>query len=133
MKQVHRALATGLLALVMALSIGCASIEKAETFNGANIAMQGQNVGHYNVKSSGLYFLTSVPLITGNTETFGLIPAFFKDTVALDNLVGVMTREATNEGAAQVLDIQSGRGGFPVIFPPILFWKSCNVSGNGVK
>lgn len=120
---------------VVALS-GCASYKTAYQFNNLNLSdAPKSNVCHINGKASGLYLLT-IPLITGNTEKPNFIgPVFFQDTVNLDEVARMMSAAAKEEGATDLIDLQSHRGNYWLgpagLF--VLFWRSAEMSANAVR
>jgi len=120
---------------------GCASIKKAETFNGVNITdtPNKKNVAHYNGKNWGLYFLF-IPLITGDADKVSEVTSiggslhfvFLKDNVTVDGVANMITKVSKNAGADSVEDLYSSRGCFPILFP-LFYIKSVQMSANAVK
>ncbi len=129
-----------MLALVVFL-IGCASVQKAKSFNDLSLTETGKtNVAHYNAANWGIYLL-SIPLITGDTEKefalsekgVTLSSAFGKDTVNLESVAGMLTKAAKADGSTMAVDMQSSTSN--VWFVPLLviFIKTVEISANGVK
>jgi len=134
------ALLTGIVFIVAAF--GCATMEKASTFNGLQLTAENKdNVAHYNGKNWGIYLL-SIPLITGNTEKLSSVteegiviatPALLKDTVSLDSVAEMVTRTAKADGAEVVEDMVSTTKNvwiFPLL---VIFYRGVQISANGVK
>ncbi len=118
----------------IALLSGCASVQTARNLNGQKIDAAGSPVAHINAKNSG-YYLLWIPLIAGQTEagSVGKI-GIGKDTVKVDNMVDVVTRESKAQGGTKTLDLTSHVSSMPMIPIPFLFSiESVEVSGNAVK
>ncbi|MEM4248236.1 MAG: hypothetical protein QXH80_03130, partial [Candidatus Nanoarchaeia archaeon] len=119
----------------MIILAGCASVQKATKFNGQKIDEdKSQEVAHINVDNWGLYFLW-IPLAAGSTDSVGTTEWLGKDTVKVEPVVDVLTRESKNIGATKTLDIVSSTNSMMIPFPfPFLFYlKEVQVSGNAVK
>lgn len=127
---------TGILAagVSIALLSGCASVKTAKTLNGQKIDAAGSPVAHINAQNSG-YYLLWIPLISGETAagSVGKI-GFGKDTVKVDNVVDMVTRESKAMGGTKTVDLTSHVSSAPMLPIPFLFSiKSVEVSGNAVK
>jgi hypothetical protein len=118
----------------IALLSGCASVQTSKNLNGQKIDAAGTPVAHINANNSG-YYLLWIPLIAGQTEagSVGKI-GFGKDTVNVECMVDVVTRESNLRGATKTLDLTSHVSSIPMLPIPFLFKiKSVEVSGNAVK
>jgi hypothetical protein len=132
-----RKIAIGALCALVILSlVGCASVKTAESFAGLNLtAEQGtSNVAHYNARCWGIYFLKWA-LISGDNDNPNKLLRFklLTDTATLDPVVQMLSESAAADGATTLEDLSSMRGAFPVIFPPIIFFKSASASANGIR
>jgi len=127
------------LVVVLVLSLfGCASIKKASTFNGMKLSLGKENVAHYNGKNWGIYVLW-IPILTGDTDKVSgeggaiINTTFLKDTVNLDSLAEMITRNAKEDGANTVVDMVSSRSTVWMAPFLVVFVKSVNMSASGVK
>lgn len=123
-----------LAGISIALLSGCASVQTAKNLNGQKIDASGSPVTHIYAKNSG-YYLLWIPLITGQTEagSVGKI-GFGKDTVNVNCMVDVVTRESKAMGGTKTLDLATHTGNIPMLPIPFVFSiKSIEVSGNSVK
>ncbi|MCD6385085.1 hypothetical protein J7M23_04835 [Candidatus Sumerlaeota bacterium] len=132
-------IAVALVCIGLLFAFGCASVQKATTFNGLDLTAEGKtNVGHYNAKNWGLYLL-GIPLITGDTDKISEITekgmtintVFLKDTVNLDSVSDMLTRVAEADGATIIEDLSSSRSNTLVFL--VFFIRSVQMSANGVK
>ena len=120
--------------VAIALLSGCASVQTSKNLNGQKIDATGSPIAHIYAENCG-YYLLWIPLITGQTEkgTVGKI-GFGKDTVRVEDMVDVVTRESSARGATKTLDLVSETGSWPMLPIPFLFKiKTVQVSGNAVK
>ena len=127
-------IAVGLVCVALIFALGCASLKSTDNFGGLDLTPEGNdNVAHYNARNWGIYLLW-IPLITGDTDRPNQLFAmsFFTDNVNLDAMAEMIADEAAANGASVLEDVGSARGGFPVIFPPILFYKSVGMTANAV-
>lgn len=118
----------------IALLSGCASVQTAKNLNGQKINASDTPVAHIHAKNSG-YYLLWIPLIAGQTEagSVGKI-GFCKNTVTVDCMVDVVTRESRSLGGTKTVDLASHVSSMPMIPIPFIFnIKSVQVSGNAVK
>lgn len=118
--------------------LGCASIQKGTTFNGLNLTAENKsNVGHYNGANWGIYLLGSIPLLTGDTdkavEGVLLNTSFLNDSVNVDQVGGMITKAAKEDGSAVVEDLVSSRKSIWLMPTLVLFYKRVEMSANGVK
>ena len=127
------------VALVLAAGFamsGCASISIAKDadLNGQDLSSDGTTVAHINGRCFGLYFLPSIPLITGDTAApntlFGC--AFLQDTAQLPGVAAMVTGKSKDLGGSKSLDMNSGVSSMWVYMTPF-WWKSATVSANSVK
>ncbi len=122
-------------ALAMAILAGCASVQTATKFNSQKIdEAKSPELAHINVNNWGFYFL-STPLIAGSTDKVGEFEFFGNDTVKVEPVVDVLTKESKKLNATKTLDIVSSANSMMLPFPfPFLFYiKDVQVSGNAVK
>lgn len=127
---------TGILAagISIALLSGCASVQTAKILNGQKIDVSDSPVAHIHAKNSG-YYLLWIPLIAGQTEagSVGRI-GLGKNTVTVECMVDVVTRESKSLGGTKTVDLASHVSSMPMIPIPFVFSiKSVEVSGNAVK
>ena len=125
-----------ILAVCVSITLlsGCASVQTAKNLNGQKIDAAGSPVAHINANNSG-YYLLWIPLIAGQTEAgcVGKI-GFCKNTVTVDCMVDVVTRESKAQGGTKTLDLASHVSSMPMLPIPFLFNIKCvEVSGNAVK
>lgn len=121
---------SAIVLLSFVLMMGCASIEKAISFNGMSLTEGSKTpIQHYNAKNWGIYVLW-IPLVTGSFNNLGT-PVLLQNTVTLNSAVSALTKEAAAEESTAVVDLNSSRGS--MYFPPVFFYKCVQVSGNGVK
>lgn len=108
----------------------CASVEvvKDKNLSGQKIANKGTTLAHVDVQNYGFY-LFSIPLLTGSVDKPGKSIDLFTDTVTVDALLPVLTKETKKLGANKVLNLASqySETGF------IIYTRSLNISGNAVK
>jgi uncharacterized protein YceK len=119
-----------------ALLSGCASVKTAKTFNGQKIDASGTPVAHINANNWGYYMLW-IPILSGGTAegSVGQI-AVNKDTVSVESMVDLITRESKAMGATKTVDLQSDLNSISILPIPIPFLfslKTVEVSGNAVK
>ncbi|MGD0999981.1 MAG: hypothetical protein ABSA67_04700 [Candidatus Brocadiia bacterium] len=114
--------------------VGCASVDVAKTFNDQRLTEQRYTpIAHINGDCWGIYFLSIIPLVTGDTTTEGTQLAFLKDTVNVDAVADMVTRKSKELGATHTLNLTSQRFS-SWIAPVLLFWyKDTQVSGNAVN
>ena len=116
-----------LMASLIAL-VGCSSINTTQNLNGQKLTLgTEESIANINVDTWGLYFLW-MPMITGDMEKIGSV-AWFKDTVTLDNAVGVATKKAKELGATKSVDMTSS------VVPGVFLFnvKEVQVSLNAIK
>ena len=124
-----------LLAFTLAMFSNCASVNRAQSFNGLKVTGEVPAT-HYSVSVSGLYLVLTMPLITGDPEKEGMFNfTFGDDTVNLESSVDFLTRTAKAEGSSEIVDLQSSAVQQMIPFPlPFILWnKAILVSGTGVK
>jgi len=117
------------LAVVGLLFAGCANVEVVgnKNLNGESISAVGTPIAHINAQNWGFY-LFSIPLLTGSTESVGNVVAF-QDTVNVESLVPVVTGKSRMLRATQTLDLASQYSDVGLIF----YVRSVNVSANAVR
>ncbi len=113
---------------------GCASVDVAKTFNDQRITTDRSTaVAHINGDCWGVYFLSVIPLVTGDTTANGPQLAFFQDTLTVDAVTAMVTRKSKELGATHTVDLVSHRDS-TWLAPILLFWyKDTQVSGNAVN
>jgi hypothetical protein len=113
---------------------GCASVDVAKTFNDQHLTIEHTNaVAHLNGDCWGIYLLSIVPLVTGDTSPTGSTMAFGQDNCTVDAVTGMVTRKSKELGATHTLDLSSRRDS-TWIAPLLLFlYKDTQVSGNAVN
>lgn len=111
------------------LFCGCASVEvvKDQNLSGQKIANSGRTLAHIDAQNWGIYLFT-IPLLTGSTASQGTI-AVLQDTVTVDSLMPLLTRESKKLGATKVLNLASQYQESGLIF----YTRQINISGNAVK
>ncbi len=124
----------GALVAGMVFMAGCASVDVGKTFNDQRLTEQRYTpIAHINGDCWGIYFLSFIPLVTGDTTTAGTQLAFLKDTVNVDAVADMVTRKSKELGATHTLNLTSQRVS-SWIAPLLLFWyKDTQVSGNAVN
>jgi len=124
----------GALVAGMSLFVGCASVDVAKTFNDQQLTMpQSKAVAHLNGDCWGVYLLSIVPLVTGDTSAGGSTMVFGQDNCTVDAVTGMVTRKSKELGATHTVDLVSRRDS-TWIAPLLLFWyKDTQVSGNAVN
>lgn len=108
--------------------VGCTSVQTAQKLNDQKLTVgTEQSIGNINVTNWGLYLLW-IPLITGDNENIGSV-AWFKNTVTLEDVVGVATKKAKEMGATKAVDMTS------MVTPGAFLFniKQVQVSVNAVK
>ena len=127
------AMAAALVGGTMFLS-GCASVDVAKTFNDQRLTTERTNaVAHLNGDCWGVYLLSIVPLITGDTSASGGTVAWGQDNCTVDAVTGMLTRKSKELGATQTVNLTSRRDS-TWIAPLLIFWyKDTQVSGNAVN
>lgn len=111
---------------------GCASTQVAKDLNDEKIATTGTNVAHVYGNNWGLYCL-SIPMITGSTEKPGSVSWFSDDSVNVSSVVKMVTAKTKALGATSTLDIKSNTSSFWIFPTFVLFIRTVEVSGNGIK
>ncbi|MFA6293146.1 MAG: hypothetical protein WC637_15280 [Victivallales bacterium] len=108
--------------------VGCSSLLTSKNLNGQKLTLGAdESIANINVDTWGLYFLWMF-IATGDMEKIGSV-AWFKDTVTLDNAVGVATKKAKEMGATKSVDMTSS-----VAMGTFLFnVKEVQISINAVK
>jgi len=90
-----------------------------------------QDVAHLNVSNWGLYCLW-IPIFTGSTEKPGDI-AVWQDTVNVNSVVELATKESRRMGAKRLVDLKSNNSSTWIFLTFVLFLRETQVSGNAVK
>jgi len=113
---------------------GCASVDVGKTFNDQRISEERYNgVAHLNGDCWGIYLLSIIPLITGDTSSNGNVIAILQDTVNVDSVTDMVTRKSKELGATRTIDLVSQRSSFWLGFLFVFWYKDCQVSGNAVN
>ncbi len=123
----------GAFCLFSCLSLSaCTSLNTAVSFNDLNLEPESRNVCHVNGKISGLY-LFHFPIVSGDPAAPGeLSLVFFRDTANLNTLADMMSRVLRQQGASDLVDVNSSSSN-TWLFPTwVLFWRSHVMSGNAV-
>ena len=87
--------------------------------------------GALNVNNWGLYFLW-IPIFTGSTDKPGDI-AVCRNTVNVNSVVELATRESKRMGAKRLVDLKSDNSCIWLFPTLVLFLRETQVSGNSVK
>ncbi|HPS00530.1 MAG TPA: discoidin domain-containing protein [Candidatus Sumerlaeota bacterium] len=112
--------------------VGCTSLDTATTFNDLNLEPGRQNVCHVNGRISGLY-LFSLPIVTGDPAAPGEPSiVFFENTANLNRLADMMSRFAKQQGASDLVDVNSSSSSFWLFPTFVLFWRTEVMSANAV-
>jgi hypothetical protein len=124
----------GALVAGMIFMGGCASVDVAKTFNDQKLTTDRSNVvAHINGDCWGVYFLSVIPLVTGDTTASSPQLAFFQDTLTVDAVTAMVTRKSKELGATRSVDLVSRRDS-TWLAPILLFWyKDTQVSCNAVN
>ena len=126
-----------LVALVLAVGVvmtGCASLEVGKTLNNQKLTSANeQPLAHVNGSSWGIYLLPIIPLLTGDTNNPGTGIMFMDDSVSVDRVVGMVTKKSSELGAAKTTDVTSSTFSLWLAPTLVLWYKSCEVSGNAIK
>ncbi|MPN58530.1 hypothetical protein SDC9_206235 [bioreactor metagenome] len=121
---------------MLALLAGCASVQTAQgpNLNGMGLTTDGKTIAHINVQNWGFYFLW-MPIAAGSTKSVGSTSWFSEDSVNVPDAVNIASREASNLGASNLIDLSSDRSSMMIPLPiPFLFYmRSVNISGNAIK
>ena len=128
-----RGLVLAIVALALAVSAaGCAGVVSGSQVNGLYLTEnKDATVAHVNGDCWGIYLFSVIPLLTGSTDSPGMMTAL-TDTVTVEAVVDMTTRQAKKMGSTKLVNLQSDRTSVMVI--PLLIWyKDVQVSGNGVK
>ncbi len=111
---------------------GCTSLDTAVAFNDLNLEPGRENVCHVNGKISGLY-LFSFPIVTGDPAAPGeLSIVFFENTANLNRLADMMSRFARQQGATDLVDVNSSSSSIWLFPTFVLFWRTQVMSANAV-
>lgn len=111
---------------------GCSSLDTAVAFNDLNLEPGRQNVCHVNGKISGLY-LFSLPIVTGDPAAPGEFSiVFFENTANLNRLADMMSRFAKQQGASDLVDVNSSSSSIWLFPTFVLFWRTQVMSANAV-
>ena len=131
---IKKALGVTLCVLLVVAATGCAKLQSGDSFAGLDLTAEGMDGTHYNGKNWGIYLLW-IPLITGDTDNPNgfLAMSFLTDNVNVDAVGEMIADEAAADGATALEDLNSWVSGFPVLFPPTLFYRSVGMSANGVQ
>jgi hypothetical protein len=122
-------LVLGATAMVAAALTACSSVDTGTSLNGIKLTNpETTNVAHINGYTWGIYFF-GLPLFAGSTTHPGTC-AIFKDTVQVDNISSMVTKEAKKLGATKAVDLVSKRDSTWMILFSI---KSIEASCNAVK
>ena len=118
------------LMAALVVVVGCTSVQTATgpKLNDQKLTLGGeQSIGNINVNNWGLYLLW-IPIITGDNENIGSV-AWFKNTVTLEDVVGVATKKAKDMGATKAVDLTS------TVTPGCFLFnvKQVQVSVNAIK
>lgn len=128
-----------IVVLLLALGLtatGCATVDTVTTLNGQELTANGARpVAHINGECWGIYFMYVVPVITGYPKTPNKFRfAVLRNTVQVDKVVQMVTRESRRLGATRTTDLQSSTDSRWLVIPFPFFWyRTCQVSGNAVK
>lgn len=133
MKIVTKCVILGLMIATAAAFTGCASVATGRDLNGQKLTLdqQAQDVAHVNVTNWGLYCLW-IPLLSGSTDKPGDI-AFMQDTVNVNSMVDLATKESKKMGGKKLVDLNSSRSSIWIMPTFVLFLREVQVSGNSVK
>jgi len=133
MKIVAKCAILGLMIATAAALTGCASVATGKDLNGQKLTLEkdAPEVAHVNVTNWGIYCLW-IPLLSGSTEKPGDI-AFMQDTVNVNSLVDLATKESKKMGGKKLVDLTSNRNSVWIFPTFVLFFREVQVSGNSVK
>lgn len=133
MKTVAKCAILGIAIASAAVLTGCASVSTGRDLNGQKLTMSNdaQDVAHVNVNNWGLYCLW-IPLFSGSTDKPGDI-AFMRDTVNVNSVVDLATKESRRMGAKRLVDLKSSNSSLWIFPTFVLFLRETQVSGNCVK
>ncbi|MBQ9776338.1 MAG: hypothetical protein IJW17_09935 [Lentisphaeria bacterium] len=118
-----------LAAFTAVVFCGCASFTKVETdkMNDQKLAYSGKTIAHVEADNWGIY-LFHIPLLTGSVDNLGDIQVL-KDTVTVEGVAKVMTREAKALGGTQVINTVTTMTTNPFFFGI----KEVKMSANVIK
>ena len=132
MKTVAKCAVLGIVAAAAVVMTGCASVSTGRDLNGQKLTMtEAQDVAHVNVNNWGLYCLW-IPLLSGSTDKPGDI-SFMKDTVNVNSVVELATREGKRMGGKRMVDLKSNNSSIWIFPTFVLFLRETQVSGNVIK
>ena len=115
-----------LAAFAAVVFTGCASFTKVSTddMNDQKLAYSGKTIAHVEASNWGIY-LFHIPLLTGSVDTLGDIKVL-QDTVTVEGVAQVMTRESKAIGGTKVLNMVTTTTTDPFFFGI----KEVKMSGN---
>ena len=126
-----------LVALVLAVGVvmtGCASLDLGPTLNNQKLtSADEQPVAHVNGSNWGIYLLPIIPILTGDTDNPGTGITFMDDSVSVDRVVGMVTKKSGELGATKTTDLTSSTFSLWLAPTLVLWYKSCEASGNAIK
>jgi hypothetical protein len=124
-----------LIPLCVSLSFcltGCTSLDTAVAFNDLNLEPGRQNVCHVNARISGLY-LFGLPIVAGDPGAPGEPSiVFFENTSNLNRLADMVSRFAKQQGASDLVDVNSSSSNIWLFPTFVLFWRTQEMSANAV-
>ena len=121
------------LVAVGVMLTGCGSVDTTKALSGQKLTADGaEPVVHINGNCWGIYFLPTIPLLTGDCVNGGI--KFMNDNASLDHVVGAVTKKSSDLKATKTTDLVSSKSSVWLPFPlPIFWYKSVSVSGNAIK
>jgi hypothetical protein len=114
--------------------VGCASVDVGKTFNDQRLTEERYTpVAHINGDCWGIYLLSFIPLLTGDTTSDGPKIAVLQDTVNVNAVADMVTRKSKELGATHTVDLTSQRTSMWLGFLLIFWYKDTQVCGNAVN
>ena len=115
------------------LLMGCGSVDTTKALSGQKLTADGAApVAHIHGNCWGIYFLPTIPLLTGDCNAGGI--TFMSDNASLDHVVGAVTAKSASLKATKTTDVVSSKSSIWLPFPlPIFWYKSVSVSGNAIQ
>ena len=103
----RRKVALSALAAAVVLAAGCTSVSTDRQFNELALAgMPQKPLAHIHADNFGYYLFNCIPVFVGDTEYVGGC-ALFEDTVQLDPVLRLVTREARAWNTDRLTNLQT--------------------------
>ena len=125
----NRSVLVELIALALAFTVGCSSLNVIKELHDQRFTSEEQPVAHLSARVGGVYLFYFIPLVTGDSEKEDSI-RFFRNESEVDRVVHMVTRKSKELGATHLTDLYSWSDSVWSALSLVFWYRWTSVSAN---